>query len=98
MTAEEARIVLSTMYIKRDDFSKQEEQAIDEGYKALSKKVPKHPVVNGYEILCPFCGRRLISRISGEWVAGRMQKFCGDCGQALDWDRESLDGGDEEGK
>lgn len=29
---------------------------------------------------CPCCGKRIISRFCGQWLAGRLQKFCDECG------------------
>lgn len=34
---------------------------------------------------CPCCGERIISRSCGQWLAGRLQKFCDECGQKIDW-------------
>ena len=57
---------------------------------ALEKQIPKKPknyLVNMKHIdfLCPNCKKRIISKVDGEWVAGKNQKFCDNCGQALDW-------------
>lgn len=35
--------------------------------------------------LCPCCGKRITSRFCGQWIAGRLQKFCDECGQKIDW-------------
>lgn len=58
--------------------------------KALEKQIPKKPktyIVNMKLIyfLCPNCKKRIISKVDGEWLAGKNQKFCDECGQALDW-------------
>ena len=57
---------------------------------ALEKQIPKKPknyLVNMkcIDFLCPNCKKKIISKIDGEWVAGKNQKFCDECGQALDW-------------
>ena len=59
--------------------------------KALEKQLPKKPITDsthyaGFEdFLCPSCKKRIISRLDGNWLAGRPQKYCDECGQALDW-------------
>lgn len=30
-------------------------------------------------------GIRITSRFCGQWIAGRLQKFCDECGQKIDW-------------
>ncbi len=60
---------------------------------ALEKQIPKKPknyLVNMkcIDFLCPNCKKKIISKIDGEWVAGKNQKFCDECGQALDWSVE----------
>ena len=60
---------------------------------ALRKQIPKLPAVTRpygendcvEDYKCPTCNSRLISRIQGEWCAGRFAKYCSECGQALDW-------------
>lgn len=61
------------------------------GMEALEKQMPKKPITDsthyaGFEeFLCPSCKKRIISRLDGDWLAGRLQKYCDECGQALDW-------------
>ena len=57
---------------------------------ALEKQIPKKPksyLVNMklIDFLCPNCKKRIISKVDGEWLAGKNQKFCDECGKALDW-------------
>lgn len=57
---------------------------------ALEKQIPKKTktyLVNMKHIdfLCPNCKKRIVSIVDGEWLAGKNQKFCDECGQALDW-------------
>lgn len=56
----------------------------------LEKQIPKKPksyLVNMKHIdfLCPDCKKKIISKVDGKWVAGKNQKFCDECGKALDW-------------
>lgn len=60
---------------------------------AVKKQIPKKPktyLVNMKHIdfLCPNCKKRIISKVDGEWFAGKNQKFCDECGQAIDWSVE----------
>ena len=53
------------------------------GMEALLRMVPKQPHPGGDEriLACPCCG-------SGEYLHnedGNEQRFCGQCGQAIDW-------------
>ena len=62
----------------------------DVGITALEKQIPKNPNIRVFcdkiEIsYCPCCGKKIISKVGSEWVAGNRQKYCSDCGQALDW-------------
>lgn len=56
----------------------------------IENKQPKKPQerkagFKSYDYVCPKCGKRLISKIDGEWVAGNHSKFCENCGEELDW-------------
>lgn len=48
---------------------------------ALEKQIPKKPIEDTVNLTdfktfhCPIC----------KWMVGRPQKYCDDCGQALDW-------------
>lgn len=60
---------------------------------ALEKQIPKKPILDSrtcryvdyQEFFCPYCRNRIISRLDGDFIAGRKQKHCDNCGQALDW-------------
>lgn len=58
---------------------------------ALEKQIPKKTkvvrsnFVDLAEFHCPSCDKRLILRLDGEWLAGRLKNYCADCGQKLDW-------------
>lgn len=54
---------------------------------ALSKQIPKSPYIDFNILACPNCG-------SGEYLHnedGNEQQYCGQCGQAIDW--EEIDHG-----
>lgn len=57
---------------------------------ALEKQIPKKPKsylvnIKHIDFLCPNCKKKIISKVDGKWVAGKKQKHCDECGQALDW-------------
>ena len=61
---------------------------------ALEKQIPKKPqsvesYTNIIDYYCPVCDINLISKINGEFVAGRKDKYCSNCGKALDWSSEN---------
>ena len=67
-----------------------------ENRSGIDKQTPKKPLrkvpgYNGYydfpcyEFFCPVCEKRIVSRLGSEWHGGKPQKYCDDCGQALDW-------------
>ena len=66
------------------------------GMDALQKQMPKNPIMEGThyacfeEFFCPSCKKRIISRLDGNWIAGRLQKYCDECGQALDWEKSEV--------
>lgn len=57
----------------------------------IEKQIPKKPIIGKANFIdfqdfcCPSCNKKIITKIDGEWIAGRLQKYCDDCGQALDW-------------
>lgn len=63
-------------------------------HKALEKQIPKKLIVNSYfcnyvnyqDFLCPYCRNHIISKANGNFIAGRKQKYCDNCGKALDLD------------
>ena len=58
---------------------------------ALKNQIPKKPIEDTANLTdfktfhCPICNKKIVSKLDGEWIAGRPQKYCDDCGQALDW-------------
>lgn len=61
--------------------------AIDEAIEAIDKQIPKKPVskykYRDGENVCPSCETENRCRIVMFW-----EKFCPDCGQAIDWEEE----------
>lgn len=69
---------------------------IETAKSALEKQIPKKLLidnrnihyVNYKDFFCPYCRIRIISiisRIDGDFIIGKKQKHCDNCGQALDW-------------
>lgn len=87
MTNEEAIKELKERYLGMSAYSDREHfqkanQALDMAIEALEKQMPKKVItanIDGNIELryCPYCRIRFIK-------AG--MKYCGECGQALDWD------------
>lgn len=49
---------------------------------ADARNQPRSPYIDDNVLACPYCG-------SGEYLHnedGNLNKFCGNCGQALDWE------------
>lgn len=91
MTIQEA---LRTLKMEILGDSKQMKYAKQIAKSALEKQIPKKPksyLVNMKHIdfLCPNCKKRIISKVDGEWLAGKNQKFCDNCEQALDWSEQN---------
>lgn len=64
--------------------------------KMLDKQMPKKPLRKVsdydryydfpcYEFFCPACEKRIVAKLGSEWLCGKPQKYCDECGQALDW-------------
>lgn len=62
-------------------------------HKALEKQIHKKLIIDnkGFhdvdykDYLCPYCKKRIITKIDGDFIAGRKSYYCDNCGQALDW-------------
>ncbi len=58
---------------------------------ALEKQVAKKPIANPSRVFnsqsfhCPTCTNKIVSKFDDEWIAGKPQSYCEECGQALDW-------------
>lgn len=93
MEIEQAAEILfnESMLIGRGD-RKVLNEACRLGGEALGKLVKKSPFPDGDKRIygCACCG-------SGEYLFnedGSYNRYCGNCGQAIDWDAEFDDGGD----
>lgn len=70
------------------------EEALQMAISALEKQEPKKPRTErtDYDTLgdycincyCPCCNRRVVSKDSTGWFAGKPVKYC-ECGQKIDW-------------
>lgn len=64
---------------------------------AVEKQIPKKPIVKSYfchyvnyqDFLCPYCRNHIILKIDGNFIAGKKQQYCDNCGQALDWSEQN---------
>ena len=67
-----------------------------ENRSGIDKQTPKKPLrkvpdYDGcydfpcYEFFCPACEKRIVAKLGSEWHCGKPQKYCDECGQALDW-------------
>lgn len=69
-----------------DDF-----EWLEKAKEVLKKRTPQKPIIESAhyvdfdDFLCPFCKNKIISRLDGKWTVGKPQKYCDECGQALDW-------------
>lgn len=95
MTLEKAQLILEneapSCGRKLTFTSEERYEAYRMGIKALEKQLPKKPITDSThyagleDFFCPSCKKRIVSRLDGKWCAGRPQKCCEECGQALDW-------------
>lgn len=92
MTIERAAEILGGAKGHGEEFYKEVEEACRCGRDAVLKLVKKSPYPDGDTSIyaCAYCG-------CGEYLFnedGRHNRYCGNCGQAIDWDAEFDDGGD----
>ena len=79
---------------ERREHSKWVEQ-LEIAINALEKQIPKRPIEDRAKLTdfqtfsCPICHKKIVSRIDGNWIAGRPQKYCDDCGQKLLWESDT---------
>ena len=86
MEIERAMEILDPEHRERYESIEPVNTACRMGIKALARRMPKPPHPEDYPIVlaCPACG-------SGEDLYnedGNAQRFCGQCGQAIDWSGE----------
>ena len=90
MTPQEA-IEIITNAIQTENMTAEQDKALAIVQKATDKQIAKKPIEDTANLTdfktfhCPICNKKIVSRLDGEWIAGRPQKYCEDCGQALDW-------------
>ena len=74
---------------KADEQEEYTIKAYSVAIEALEKQIPRKCRIKSTAKLqtfyCPTCEQVIVSRIENEWLAGRLQKYCDSCGQALDW-------------
>ena len=92
MTIERAAEILGGAKGHGEEFYKEVEEACAFGRDALGKMVKKSPFPDGDTSIyaCAYCG-------SGEYLFnedGGHNRYCGNCGQAIDWSGDFDDGGD----
>ena len=61
---------------------------------ATEKYTPKKVILFDYyngtvNYGCPVCKTKIISKVCGEWCAGKLNEYCDRCGQKLDWSDEN---------
>ena len=82
---EQMALEIITNIVQRQNVTKENDLALSITQKAIEKQIPKKPKVNYPAIFCPYCRNHIITRLDGDLIAGRKQKCCDKCGQALDW-------------
>lgn len=86
MTNERAAEILDPTHAERYESMDPINEACRMGMNALCRRIPQvpHPEGSPDILACPVCG-------SGEYLHnedGTPNKFCGQCGQAIDWSAE----------
>lgn len=89
MTPEEAQIIILAYAITYcENMPLQVVEAIDIAKETLEKQIPKKPNYifdgNEHRALCPTCKHFDLDMGLYEWA----RKYCGECGQAIDWTHE----------
>ena len=83
MTYEEAIKLLNSVSIYYG--SKCTRNAVDLAILALEKQIPKKPLHMHKNYYCPIC-KEDGWMLWDDAVPNDMDKYCGKCGQAIDWD------------
>ena len=83
MTYEEAIKQLNSIAIYH--FDKYTTYAIDLAIEALEKQIPKKPLHMHKNYYCPIC-KEDGWMLWDDAIPNDMDKYCGICGQALDWE------------
>lgn len=87
MTYEEVKRIRdnpSSEDVDNDELSRMIDNAIDKRI-AIKPVIVRAYLCDFQDFYCPMCYKKIISKIYGEWIFGRKQSYCDDCGQKLDW-------------
>lgn len=84
MTNERAAEILNPTHYEDYDSLETVQEACRMGMVALKMQIPEVPLAPGaiFDFTCPHCGSRDYLKNDD----GNRNKFCGQCGKALDWE------------
>ena len=85
MTYEEAIKQLNSVAVYH--FDKYTTDAIDMAIEALEKQIPKKPLHMHKNYYCPIC-KEDGWLLWDDAIPNDMDKYCGICGQAIDWEED----------
>ena len=83
MTYEEA-IERIKCILKNNSFTKADKNALKLAIEAIEKQIPKKPLHMHKNYYCPIC-KEDGWMLWDDAVPNDMDKYCGMCGQAIDW-------------
>lgn len=84
MTYEEATERIECI-LKNNSFTKADKNALKLAIEALEKQIPKKPLHMHKNYYCPIC-KEDGWMMWDDAVPNDMDKYCGMCGQAIDWE------------
>ena len=98
------KVITGLKYLKSiHQNSQQTCEALNIAIEAIKKQIPKKPTQYKHHIIdlntpfcivhrCPVCGKLLTTYyLATKFFNNDRVKFCGDCGQALDWEDKKND-------
>lgn len=89
MTIEKAITYIDRMS-DEDCYTAEAYEAMRMAIKALEKQIPKKPIHDGYDYRCPSCRTAVeyecMVNNPDALKSWTRDSFCGDCGQAIDWE------------
>lgn len=69
----------------------EQDEALASVQKVMKKQIPQKPIPERHDeqdyILCPCC-KKLVGAVDDYLGENKLNKFCHNCGQALDWSGE----------
>ena len=83
MTYEEATERIECI-LKNNSFTKADKNALKLAIEALEKQIPKKPLHMHKNYYCPIC-KEDGWMMWDDAIPNDMDKYCGMCGQAIDW-------------